>query len=69
MTTLSNGRVSPILSTLNTSCADILPTQQRYYLRKTKEVIQTAISVVSPGLKKELWNSIRKESLFDEDDD
>ena len=69
MTTLSNGRVSPILSTLNTSWDDISPTQQRYYLRKTKEVIQTAISVVSPGQEKELWNSIRKESLFDEHDD
>ena len=46
---LSGGRISPILSTLNTSWDDISTTQQKYYLRKAKASICTALSVLSPG--------------------
>ena len=52
---LSRGRISPILSTLNTSWDDISKTQQRYYLRKAKESICTALSVHSPRQEVKLW--------------
>ena len=46
---LTEGRYSPIASTLNTSWDDVSMTQQKYYQCKMKEVIQTALSVVVPG--------------------
>ena len=49
ISSLSGGRISPILSTLNTSWDDISTTQQKYYLRKAKESFCTALSVLSPG--------------------
>ena len=50
---LTEGRYSPIASTLNTSWDDVSMTQQKYYQRKMKEVIQTALSVVVPGQKEQ----------------
>ena len=60
---LSGGRISPILSTLNTSWDDISTTQQKYYLRKAKESICTALSVLSPGQEEEIWTTLRQERL------
>ena len=56
---LSGGRVSPLLSTLNTSWDDISSTQKKYYSRKAKEMISTTLSIISPGQEEELWNSIK----------
>ena len=58
---LSGGRVSPILSPLNTSWDDISSTQQKYYLRKAKETICAALAVLSPGQEEELWSAVRQE--------
>ena len=54
---LTEGRYSPIASTLNTSWDDVSMTQQKYYQRKMKEVIQTALSVVVPGQEEQMWSS------------
>ena len=67
ISTLSGGRISPILSTLNTSWDDISTTQQKYYLRKAKESICTALSVLSPGQEEELWTTLRQERLVNKD--
>ena len=67
VSSLSGGRISPILSTLNTSWDDILKTQQKYYLQKAKESICTALSVLSPGQEEELWSTLRQERLVNED--
>lgn len=67
ISTLSRGRISPILSTLNTSWDDISTTQQKYYLRKAKESICTALSVLSPGQEEELWTTLRQERLVNKD--
>ena len=67
ISSLSGGRISPILSTLNTSWDDISTTQQKYYLRKAKESICTALSVLSPGQEEELWTTLRQERLVDKD--
>ena len=58
---LTEGRYSPIASTLNTSWDDVSVTQQKYYQRKMKEVIQAALSVVVPGQEEYMWNCLRDE--------
>ena len=58
---LTEGRYSPIASTLNTSWDDVSVTQQKYYQRKMKEVIQAALSVVVPGQEEYMWNCLREE--------
>lgn len=62
ISSLTSGRTSPILSTLNTSWDDISSTQQRYYQRKAKETILAALSVISPGQEEDLWDALRKDS-------
>ncbi|XP_073242488.1 acetylcholinesterase-like [Porites lutea] len=59
---LTEGRYSPIASTLNTSWDDVSVTQQKYYQRKMKEVIQAALSVVVPGQEEHMWNCLREET-------
>ena len=59
---LTEGRYSPIASTLNTSWDDVSVTQQKYYQRKMKEVFQAALSVVVPGQEQQLWNCVREET-------
>jgi len=61
VSSLSGGRISPILSTLNTSWDDISNTQQKYYLRKAIESICTALLVLSPGQEEELWSTLQQE--------
>ena len=46
---ISGGRYSPVMSTLNTTWDDISDIQQRYYIRKAKETIATSSSVITPG--------------------
>ena len=67
ISSLSGGRISPILSTLNTSWDDISTTQQKYYLQKAKESICTVLSVLSPGQEEELWTTLRQERLVNKD--
>ena len=65
---LTGGRFSPILSTLNASWDDISSTQQKYYIRKARETVAATLSVISPGQEKDLWNSIRSDSVIEDDD-
>ena len=67
VSSLSGGRISPILSTLNTSWDDMSKTKQKYYLRKAKDSICTGLSVLSPGQEEELWSSLRREKLLNKD--
>ena len=60
---ITGGRTSPLQSTLNTEWDDISATQQNYYLRKAREIIAATLSVVSPGQERELWDSLRKQPL------
>ena len=66
---LTGGRFSPIRSTLNAAWDDISSTQQKYYTRKTQEAVTASLSVISPRQEKELWNSIRRESLINSKND
>ena len=51
VTTLTDGRGSPLLSTLSTEWDDISSTQQKYYTREAREIFAATLSVV-PGKKK-----------------
>jgi len=55
---LTEGRYNPFVSTLNTSWDDVLVTQQKYYQRKMKEVIQEALAIVVPGQEEHMWNCL-----------
>lgn len=68
MNNLTDGRVSPLQSTLNTEWDDISSTQQKYYTRKAKETIAATLSAISPGQEEELWQSIRREPLLQSGD-
>ena len=58
--TLGGGRISPILSTLNTTWEDISTTQQKYYSRKAKEALGAVLTIISPGQEEELWDDIKQ---------
>ena len=58
---LTEGRYSPIASTLNTAWEDVSVTQQQYYQRKVKEVLQVVLSVVVPGQEETMWSCLRED--------
>ena len=55
---LTEGCYSPIASTLNISWEDVSATQQQYYQRKVKEVLQVVLSVVVPGQEAKMWSCL-----------
>ena len=55
VSTLTDGRVSPLLSTLNTEWDDISSTQQKYYTREAREIFAATLSVVP--VKKKRYGS------------
>ena len=64
VSTLTDGRVSPLLSILNTGWDDISSTQQKYYTRKAREIFAATLSVVSPGQEEALLESLRREPCW-----
>ena len=62
---ISGGRYSPVLSTLNTTWDDVSDTQQRYYIRKAKETIATFLSVITPGQEELVWKTLQTGILLD----
>lgn len=66
---LSDGRVSPLQSTLNTEWEDISVTQQKYYLRKAKELFQSTLSVITPGQEEQIWKALRQDPNLVENED
>ena len=66
---ISGGRYSPVMSTLNTTWDDVSDTQQRYYIRKAKETIATSLSVITPGQEELVWKALQTEVLLDSNRD
>ncbi|CAH3046708.1 unnamed protein product, partial [Porites lobata] len=62
---ISSGRHSPVMSSLNTTWDDVSDTQQRYYIRKAKETIVTSLSVITPGQEELVWKALQTEVLLD----
>ena len=56
---ITDGRYSPVKSTLNTDWNDVSDTQQRYYARKAKEAIAASLSVLAPGQEELVWRAIQ----------
>ena len=61
---ITSGRYSSLLSTLNTSWDDISNTQRRYYIRKATEAITTTLSVICPGQENEIWSALRQAPIL-----
>ena len=68
MNNLTDGRLSPLQSTLDTEWDDISATLQKCYTRKARETIAATLSVISPGQEEELWQSILREPLLQSGD-
>lgn len=66
---VTDGRLSPLHSTLNTEWNDVYSTQQKYYFRKAKEMFLTTLSVISPGQEEQLWKSLRRETILENQTD
>ena len=64
---ISGGRYSPVMSTLNTTWDDVSDTQQRYYIRKAKETIATSLSVITPGQEELVWKALQTEDVLNVD--
>ena len=62
---ISGGRYSPVMSSLNTTWDDVSDTQQRYYIRKAQETIVTSLSVITPGQEELVWKALQTEVLLD----
>ena len=52
---ISEGRVSPIQSTSRLPWPELGERQQGYYVRKAREVIETAFNCLAPGSEANLW--------------
>ena len=55
---ISSGRISPIQSTLTSSWESISERQKRYYVKKAKDVLEAAMSVLAPGQEAYLREAI-----------
>ena len=53
---ISKGRVSPIQSTSRLPWPELGERQQGYYVRKAREVIETAFNCLAPGSEADLWS-------------
>ena len=58
---LTEDRDSPIASKLNTSWEDVSATEQQYYQRKVKEVLQVVLLVVVLGQEERMWSFLRED--------
>ncbi|KAI8515676.1 hypothetical protein Bbelb_064890 [Branchiostoma belcheri] len=64
---ISEGRVSPIRSSLNTPWLDVTDRQRNYYLKKTREVVSATMGVIAPGQESDLWSGlIQAPPFYDE---
>ena len=61
---ISGGRYSPVMSTLNTTWDNVSDTEQRYYICKAKETIETSLSVITPGQEELVWKALQTEVLL-----
>ena len=61
---ISGGRISPIQSTLDSPWGDITQRQRTYYIRKAKEVVNTTLSILTPGQEELLWECLSKQNTY-----
>ena len=61
---ISEGRVNPIQSTSRLPWPELGERQQGYYVRKAREVIETAFNCLAPGSEADLWFATVKSMPF-----
>lgn len=57
---ISDGRCSPLVSTLNSLWDDVSHRQQSYYLKRLQDIIRTALSVLAPGQERLIWKAFQE---------
>lgn len=57
--TISDGRYSPIKSTLSTDWEDLSEKQRKYYVRKAEEVLDATLTTIAPGQEDILREAIQ----------
>lgn len=62
---VSGGRYSPIMSTLDTTWDDVSNTQQCYYIHKAKEAVVNVLSVITPSQEESVWHALQSEVHWD----
>eukprot|EP00058_Branchiostoma_floridae_P012379 XP_002597867.1 hypothetical protein BRAFLDRAFT_105474 [Branchiostoma floridae] len=65
---ITEGRISPLRSSLNTPWEEVTERQRNYYLKKTREVIATTMSVIAPGQESDLWRGLVQAPPFYEEE-
>lgn len=59
---ISDGRVSPIASTLNSNWESISSTQKAYYLRKVGQVLTAVLATIAPDQEEKVLEALRRSS-------
>ena len=57
---ISDGRVSPIASTLNSNWESISSTQKAYYLRKVGQVLTEVLTTITPEQEEKVLEALRR---------
>ena len=57
---ISDGRVSPIASTLNSNWESISSTQKAYYLRKVGQVLTEVLTTIAPDQEEKVLEALRR---------
>lgn len=57
---ISDGRCSPLLSTLNTEWNDVSQRSQYYYVKKTKDILTNVLHTIAPGQENNLWQAVKR---------
>ena len=57
---ISDGRVSPIASTLNSNWKSISSTQKAYYLRKVGQVLTEVLTTIAPDQEEKVLEALRR---------
>ena len=55
---ISDGRVSPIASTLNSNWESVSSTQKAYYLRKLRQVVTAVLTTIAPDQEEKLFDAL-----------
>ncbi|KAL9966751.1 hypothetical protein ACROYT_G024870 [Oculina patagonica] len=63
---ISDGRVSPIASTLNSNWESISSTQKAYYLRKVRQVLSAVLTTIAPDQEEKVFDALKYSSDRDE---
>jgi len=57
---ISDGRVNPIASTLNSNWESISSTQKAYYLQKVGQVLTEVLTTIAPDQEEKVLEALRR---------